>query len=83
LNMPGEERGHASHAHAGLASVSANWPVALVVHTLGYLAATFAVALIVYEKLGLALLRSAWINLDVVWCVALIATGIIALFAVR
>jgi hypothetical protein len=54
-----------------------------VVHTLGYLAATLAVALIVYEKLGLALLRSAWINLDVVWCVALIATGIVALFAVR
>jgi hypothetical protein len=51
----------------------------MLVHTLGYLAVTAAVALVVYQWLGLALLRKAWYNLDFVWAVALIATGCLAL----
>jgi hypothetical protein len=31
-----------------------------------------AIALVVYQKPGLALLRKAWFNLDLVWAVALI-----------
>jgi hypothetical protein len=34
-----------------------------------------AIALVVYQKPGLALLRKAWFNLDLVWAVALIVTG--------
>jgi hypothetical protein len=34
------------------------------------------VAWIVYQKLGLALLRTAWFNLDLIWAVALVGTGI-------
>jgi hypothetical protein len=30
---------------------------------------------VVYERLGLALLRKAWLNLDLIWAVALITTG--------
>ncbi len=52
---------------------------ATLVHTLGYLTVTAAVAMIVYEKVGLAILRKAWFNLDLVWAVALIATGCVAL----
>jgi len=37
------------------------------------------VALVVYKKLGLAMLRSAWLNLDLVWAIALIITGCVAL----
>jgi hypothetical protein len=46
------------------------------VHTVGYLAVTGAVAWVVYRKLGLALLRGAWLNLDVVWAAALVLTGV-------
>jgi hypothetical protein len=52
---------------------------ATLVHTLGYLMFTAAIALVVYQKLGLALLRKTWFNLDVVWAAALIATGLLAL----
>jgi hypothetical protein len=53
--------------------------VATFVHTLGYLTLTAVVALIVYQWLGLGLLRKAWFNLDFVWAVALIMTGCLAL----
>jgi hypothetical protein len=49
------------------------------VHTLGYLVVTGLVAILVYEKFGLALLRNAWLNLDLVWAVALIVTGCLTL----
>jgi hypothetical protein len=48
---------------------------AVLVHTLGYLVVTGFVAWVVYRKLGLALLRKAWLNLDLIWSVALILTG--------
>ncbi len=43
------------------------------------LAAIAAVSLIVYEWVGLAFLRSAWINLDLVWILALGVCGAILL----
>ena len=33
--------------------------------------------MIVYEKVGLRLLRKAWINLDFFWAIALIVTGLL------
>ncbi len=49
--------------------------IALVVHTLGYLLVTGLIAFVVYEKLGLGILRKTWVNLDLIWAVALIATA--------
>jgi hypothetical protein len=49
--------------------------VAITVHTVGYLLTMGAIAWAVYEKAGLGLLRKAWLNLDLVWAIALIATG--------
>jgi hypothetical protein len=54
--------------------------LAVGVHTAGYLVVTGLVALLVYEKLGLALLRKAWLNLDLIWCIALVATGCFVVF---
>lgn len=48
---------------------------AVLVHTLGYLVFTGLVAWIVYRKLGLGLLRKAWLNLDLIWAVVLMITG--------
>ena len=49
--------------------------IATVVHTTGYLAVTGLVAWVVYRKLGLALLRKAWINLHLIWAVVLIISA--------
>jgi hypothetical protein len=53
--------------------------LAVAVHTFGYLVITGTIAFVVYEKLGLNLLRRAWVNLDLVWAVALIVTAGFAL----
>jgi hypothetical protein len=46
-----------------------------LVHSAGYLLATGAIAALVYERIGLGFLRRGWINLDLVWAVALVITG--------
>jgi hypothetical protein len=33
-------------------------------------------ALLVFEKLGVGVLRRAWLNLDLVWAVALVVTSV-------
>ena len=53
---------------------------AVGVHTAAMLAVTGAVAIAVREWLGLAVLRSAWINFDLIWTVALAATGVICCY---
>lgn len=52
---------------------------AVAVHTTAMLVVTGAVAILVYEWIGVAILRSAWINLDMIWVLALAATGCILL----
>ena len=69
--------GHSTHS-AVIGGTSTNL-LAVTVHTAGYLIVTGAIAWLVYEKLGLALLRKAWLNLDMVWCIALIVTGVFVL----
>lgn len=49
------------------------------VHSLGYLLVTTIAAFLVYRRFGLKILRTAWFNVDLVWAVALIAAGLIAL----
>jgi hypothetical protein len=46
------------------------------VHTLAMLAVTAAIAIAVYEWVGVEILRRAWINLDLVWMSALLAAGV-------
>lgn len=53
--------------------------VAAGVHTVAYLAVTGLVAWVVYRKLGLALLPKVWLNFDLVWAAALVATGLVTL----
>jgi hypothetical protein len=54
---------------------------ATLIHTAGYLSVTGLIALLVYRKFGLALLRQGWFNLDLLWAVALTVTGCVALVA--
>jgi hypothetical protein len=53
--------------------------LAATLHTLSMLVVMGAVALVVYEKLGLRLLRRAWFNLDLAWTVALLGAAAITL----
>jgi hypothetical protein len=73
----------AGHEHMHMASGTGAWTgiVATLVHTLGYLSVTALIALLVYRKFGLSLLRTGWFNLDLVWAIALIVTGCVALVA--
>ena len=52
----------------------------VAVHTFGYLLVTGLVAMLVYEKLGVGMLRRAWFNVDLFWMLALMATGVFILF---
>jgi hypothetical protein len=63
-------------AHHG----STNGWLMIAMHTLGYVVSMTAVAWIVYEKFGVSFIRRAWFNVDLVWAIALIAAGLIALF---
>jgi hypothetical protein len=51
--------------------------LATSLHAVGYLLVTAIVSVLVFEKLGLSMLRKAWFNVDLLWAVALIATGIL------
>ena len=44
-------------------------------HTLAMLAVTGLIAVMVYEWLGLAFLRRGWVNLDLIWILALAGAG--------
>jgi hypothetical protein len=86
LGMPASE--HVHHATAATGSGAADVGAGLVsqsiaavaVHTLAMLAVMTTVAVVVYEKLGLALLRRAWINLDLLWAGAIVVAGVVTLF---
>jgi hypothetical protein len=79
LAFPADAHAHHTHAVAGDGSIARDG-AAVLVHTMAMLLAMGLVALIVYEKLGLAILRRAWLNLDLVWAVAIVAAGLFTLF---
>jgi hypothetical protein len=66
---------------AGIGVVNPIGVTAALIHTLGYLAVTAALAIVVYEKVGLRILRRAWINLNVLWAGALIAAAVLSIVA--
>jgi len=66
--------------HHGMAGAPLAVSLAAVgVHALATLVTTGAIAVAVYEWVGLAFLRRGWINLDLVWALALVVTGVILL----
>jgi hypothetical protein len=62
-----------------VASESSLPTLATGVHTIAYLAVTGLIAGVVYSEFGLAILRKAWINLNVVWGAALVVTSVVTL----
>jgi hypothetical protein len=75
MTMPAD---HASHAMmAGHTPATALLATGL--HAVGYLVVTAAIAFLVFEKFGVGMLRKTWFNLDLVWAIALIGTGVVGL----
>jgi len=52
---------------------------AVAVHTLSMFTVMAMVALLVYDKLGLMILKRTWFNVDLLWAGALVGTGVITL----
>jgi hypothetical protein len=68
----------------GELSSSRSIPVALAatgIHTAAMLAVIGTISFLVYRWVGVGFLRRGWINLDLVWSAALIATGVLLLLA--
>lgn len=67
--------GAAAPLLSGFGAEQAMGLLAALAHTAGYLLVMGLLAVVVYERLGLRMLRRAWINLDLVWSLALIGTA--------
>jgi hypothetical protein len=91
MDMPGGAATHHQMMHgvhgrlmhqsmAAMGSLSLAQDVAVVLlHTAAMLLVMGTIAVVVYDRVGLAFLRSAWINLDAIWAAALIAAGLLSL----
>jgi hypothetical protein len=81
-SAPVREGGHAGHltaaAPAGLAGTPAaalDGLLAAGVHTVAMFAVMATCALLVYEFVGLSVLRRAWFNMDKLWAAVMVAAG--------
>jgi hypothetical protein len=54
---------------------------AVGLHTISHLVIAGLVAWIVYDFVGLAVLRRSWINLDLIWCFSLLGAAAALIFA--
>ncbi len=80
LGLPAHAHGHSVPA-VPLSGIAATQDAAAVLlHTVAMLLAMGAVAVLVYDKLGLGVLRRGWVNLDLVWAVAVVTAGVATLF---
>jgi hypothetical protein len=81
-----EHRAHEAHEHWGhsvhlfLSDRAVLADIAVVgLHTLAMFAVMAVVALVVYEKLGVMILKRTWFNVDLLWAGALVGAGVITL----
>ncbi|MGH9883834.1 MAG: hypothetical protein ACRD6N_20610 [Pyrinomonadaceae bacterium] len=69
---------HTADPSTGLAGAF-RFVAAVGVHSGGYLLVATLIALVVFKKFGLALLQRAWFNLDLLWVLALMMSGVLIL----
>jgi hypothetical protein len=73
--------GHVGHPPAAASDALLPALAAVGLHSLAMLAVAGVLAVVVYQKLGVEVLRRAWVNLDFIWAGTLIVVGSIALGA--
>ena len=86
LSTTMQEIEHQAHEHWGHSlHLFLTNPTALVdlaavgVHTTAMFVVMGVVAMVVYEKLGLMILKRTWFNVDLLWAATLVAAGVITL----
>jgi len=72
---------HSAHQMAAARAAHTMWQAVavVIVHTGAMVVVMGAIAIVVYDYVGLAILRSAWINLDTIWAGALVAAGVLSI----
>jgi hypothetical protein len=87
LELSSAEQMQGAHAHGahtdhvtmtGSATVLADL-AAVGLHTLTLFAVMGVIAIMIYEKLGVMILKRTWFNLDLLWAGALVGAGLITL----
>jgi hypothetical protein len=72
-----------SHSHDDMAMLAGGpidiAAVGIAVHVLAMVAVMGAIAFFVYERVGLQILRRAWLNTDQVWAGAFVLAGLVTL----
>ena len=71
---------HAVHGAGPTAAAMLADLAAVGLHTLAMFVAMGLVAVLVYEKFDVMILKSAWFNVDLLWAGALVAAGVVTLF---
>ncbi|MBC2734688.1 MAG: hypothetical protein HF981_10050 [Desulfobacteraceae bacterium] len=74
------EVGHATAGPAAGFISGVGMLMAILLHTTAMLMVMLVTALVVFRKLGLAILRRRWVNFDMIWAVALLVVGSTALY---
>ena len=74
-----DHSGHANHATMVDASTVLSDLAVVGLHTLAMFAVMGVIAMVVYERLGVTILKRTWLNVDLLWAGALIGAGIITL----
>jgi hypothetical protein len=73
----------ASHGHDDMAMLSGGpidiAAVGVAVHVAAMIAVMGAIAFVVYERVGLQVLRKAWLNTDHVWAASFVLAGLVTL----
>lgn len=77
LSMPADTH---CHSMTGSTMTPTTALLATVAHAFGYLLVTAIIAIVVFEKVGVGMLRKAWFNLDFVWATTLLGTGVVCFF---
>jgi hypothetical protein len=67
-------------AYHSLSEITMQAAFAASIHVTAMLLVMGIVAIVVYEKVGLRILRRGWVNMDLAWSLVLIASGAITLF---
>jgi hypothetical protein len=71
---------HAVEAAGGDSAALVTSALGLLLHVAAMVAVMGVVAVLVYDRWGVAILRKAWINLDGVWAGAFVLAGVLTFF---
>jgi hypothetical protein len=67
----------AGHHHVAASASLWTGLAATAIHTVAMVAVAGTIAVVVYEVVGLRILRTAWVNLDRIWAYALVGAGLV------